>query len=119
MRAQTAEMRYWIGSAELELLATYSTLKSLAANDQARHANDISRNTNWPCAAARPAPSSAVAGLRADQRQDGLRQRQAQRDDQGEMTEFRDHGLAFLSCTASAGATAPAFLRASPTSGGM
>jgi hypothetical protein len=50
---QVAASRYWIGNCELELVATFSTEKSLCANDHARQPNAIATNVNWPCAAGR------------------------------------------------------------------
>ena len=45
------------GSLELELVATFSTEKSLCRNDQTRQANANATNTNCACASGRARPS--------------------------------------------------------------
>ena len=55
-----AAKRYSTGSVVLELVATFSTEKSLWTNDHARQPNASATNTNWPCAAGRAIAISRV-----------------------------------------------------------
>jgi hypothetical protein len=48
-----AAKRYWIGSCEFELVATFSTEKSLLRNEYARQPQAIAMNRNCPCATGR------------------------------------------------------------------
>ena len=56
---QVAAMRYCRGNCELEFVATFSTEKSLLANDHPRHTKARATNRNWPCAAGRATPIQA------------------------------------------------------------
>ena len=50
---QVAAIRYWIGSCEFELVATFNTEKSFWMKDHARQPKAIATKVNWPCAAGR------------------------------------------------------------------
>ena len=82
--------------------------------DERREGDRDQRQLGQRRAAADP-HQAVVADAGAPERHDGLGERRAEREDEGEMTDLDDHGLA----TSSPSCQRPCFFSASTTSRGM
>ena len=94
---QLAATLYCTGSCELEFWATFSTEKSLVTNE---YSEAQPRERHEERLAARRGPRHrhphAVAARGAGDGQHALDQREQERQDQREVTDFRNHGLGLL-----------------------